>query len=389
VSEIRELAAQLRAALAGAEPGLHDGTACAEIVEELAVTEKACAAARARFATRAAACGEHYTRRFASAPEWVARISGTSVRSARTELSTLRALEDCPATRAALDAGEVSFAQAVEIARVPGHEAELLAFARTSSLRALQVEARRRHLESLDPDEITAEQHRRREVRHWRDAFDMRRGVFALSNEFGTRFAERLDAETNRIWREARRAGRIATRDQCAADALERIVDGVAPGTGSSRGPALVIVADARAIARGEAHPGEPCHIIGGGPIPMSRVRELAAEAFVKGVIHDGTKVDTIVHVGRRRPAYLQTLLDLGPPPDFDGNTCCEEGCDRRFGLQWDHVDPVANGGTTSIDNLAPRCAPHHAQKTERDRRAGFLGGQERGGATKHERGPP
>jgi hypothetical protein len=74
-------------------------------------------------------------------------------------------------------------------------------------------------------------------------------------------------------------------------------------------------------------------------------------------------------------------VLDLGDPPDFDGATCTAEGCDRQFGLQWDHVDPIANRGPTSADNLQPLCWPHHAEKTERDRSAGLLNqpGKERG----------
>jgi len=54
--------------------------------------------------------------------------------------------------------------------------------------------------------------------------------------------------------------------------------------------------------------------------------------------------------------------------------TCAEIGCDRRYGLEWDHVDPRANGGPTSLANLKPECKPHHWDKTERDRKAGILG---------------
>ncbi|HEY7106206.1 MAG TPA: HNH endonuclease signature motif containing protein [Acidimicrobiia bacterium] len=42
--------------------------------------------------------------------------------------------------------------------------------------------------------------------------------------------------------------------------------------------------------------------------------------------------------------------------------------------MQWDHVDPVANGGPTSFANVHPLCRPHHIEKTERDRKAGKLG---------------
>jgi hypothetical protein len=52
------------------------------------------------------------------------------------------------------------------------------------------------------------------------------------------------------------------------------------------------------------------------------------------------------------------------------------EGCDRRYGLEWDHDKPVANGGETSYENLNPKCGPHHWDKTERDRRAGWHRGR-------------
>jgi hypothetical protein len=73
--------------------------------------------------------------------------------------------------------------------------------------------------------------------------------------------------------------------------------------------------------------------------------------------------------------AELRTALALGPAPGFDGAVCVDEGCGRRHDLEWDHVDPVANGGLTTYENLVPRCRPHHWAKTERDRAAGLLDG--------------
>jgi 5-methylcytosine-specific restriction endonuclease McrA len=121
---------------------------------------------------------------------------------------------------------------------------------------------------------------------------------------------------------------------------------------------------------------GEPCHIVGGGPIPMSLVRELAKDAFLKAVLHDGVNIHTVAHFGRHRPAVLQTALDLGAAPEFQGVTCAD--CDRRYHLEWDHVDPVANDGPTSLENLEPRCGPCHQAKTERDRKNGLLRRKER-----------
>ena len=134
-----------------------------------------------------------------------------------------------------------------------------------------------------------------------------------------------------------------------------------------------MIVADLNAYRRGHAHQGETCHIVAGGPIPVSLVREMAKDTFLKAVLHDGTDIHTIVHYGRRRSALLNTTLELGAPPDFDGVTCSEPACNRQYGLEWDHVDPVANGGPTSLKNLKPECPRHHWDKTQRDRAQGFL----------------
>jgi hypothetical protein len=98
-------------------------------------------------------------------------------------------------------------------------------------------------------------------------------------------------------------------------------------------------------------------------------------DAFVKVVLHDGVDIQTVAHHGRRRSAELNTALELGAPPAFNGVVCAEPGCNRTYGLQWDHVDPCANGGLTSLGNMQPLCIPHHVDKTERDRKAGLLTG--------------
>jgi hypothetical protein len=145
--------------------------------------------------------------------------------------------------------------------------------------------------------------------------------------------------------------------------------------TGKARAADVVFVVDTRAYRRGHSHPGEPCHIIGGGPVPVDAVRDEVDDAFLKVVLHDGVDIQTVAHYGRRRSAELQTALALGAAPNFEGVVCAEPGCDRAYGLQWDHVDPCANGGLTSLGNIQPLCTPHHVDKTERDRKAGLLTG--------------
>lgn len=366
---IRQLADALCGALAAFEPGRYSGSDCADLAERLARAAKVCDTASARAAARAAECGAHRDRGSASAPDWLAGAAGSSTGRARSALGTVKAVEACPATKNALVAGEISLEQAGEIAGLPEREAELLAIAKNQSLRAVKDAARKLRLEGIDPDELHAEQRKRREVRHWLDDFGMVRGTFALMPEDGIPFTSRLDAETDREWRAAKREGRLESRAAHAADAFMRLIAG--HGTGKARSADLVLVQDLRAYRRGHAHPGEVSHIIGGGPIPVHVARALAKDAFLKVVLHDGVQIHTVKHFGRYRPAELNTALELGSSPGFDGVTCAELGCDRRYHLQWDHKDPCANRGVTSHQNLQPLCVPHHGEKTAREQRAG------------------
>ena len=192
----------------------------------------------------------------------------------------------------------------------------------------------------------------------------------------------RLDAETDRVRRAAPGGkGEVEDRPAYAADAFARMVTG--QGKGLATRADVVFACDYRAYQRGHAHEGEVCHIIGGGPVPVGVVREIAKDAFLKVAFHDGVEIHKVAHLGRHRPAELETALGLGSPPDFAGVTCCEPGCERRYGLEWDHVDPVANQGPTSFENLAARCYPTSPGEDQRDRAAGLL----RGGSS--DRAPP
>jgi hypothetical protein len=291
-------------------------------------------------------------------------------------------------TTKALVGGELSLAQAGVIARTeaacPGTEAELLAVARSSGLGELKDRARTRRLEAIPADELLARQRRARSLRHWRDELGMVRLAGALPPDVGVGLMNRLDAEADRI-RRAARAERSDDADEAdepreahAADALVKLLSG--QGTGAAQRADVVFVCDLAAYRRGHTHHGEACHIVGGGPVPVGVVRDMIDDAFIKAVLHDGVRIDTVAHYGRHIGAELRTALELGPVPAFDGVTCAEQGCGRRHGLEWDHVDPVANGGPTSYENLQPRCRPHHWEKTERDREAGLLGGARRRG---------
>jgi hypothetical protein len=398
--DLVELMRVLRAALVVFQPEAYSGEDCAVLAEELAITENVCEVARVRAAARAGICGAHKDRGFADVSDWMARASGSTAGSAKAALDTAAALEEHPDAKAALEAGELSMAQARELVRTeaecPGSAAELLEVARQNSLKTLKEQARDRRVRAIDPEELHALQHASMYARHWRTQLGNVRVELDLPPELGVPFTNRLDAETDRVWKERRQAanqqrrdgstelldhgaakGTAQKRSHAAAEAFVRMLE--TGGKGKAHQADLVVVVDLRAYRRGHAEEGELCHIIDGGPIPVSLARELGRDAFLKAVLHDGVAIHTIAHFGRRYPAVLRTALMLGAPPDFQGSICTEPNCDRRYHLERDHVDPCANGGMTSYENLGSPCWPHHRMKTERDRKAGLLQGKPRG----------
>jgi uncharacterized protein DUF222 len=401
----------VRAALVAFQPEIYSGEDCAVLVEELATLEKVGAAARVRAAGRAGEAGAHRERGFADVSDWLARASGSSTSSAKAALETAAALEQQPQAKAALQAGDLSLAQARELVKTeaacPGSAAELLDVARGQSLKTLKEEARDRRVRAIDPEELHRRQHEAQTWRHWRTSLGMVAFAGELPPEIGIPIANRFDAETDRLWRRAKGeangaaaregnggldlgsgtdgegcggagaagSGTLPRRAALAAQAFVRLVE--TGGKGKARAADLVIVCDLEAYRRGHALDGEACHIVGGGPIPVSLAQELGRDAFLKAVLHDGTEMHTIAHFGRKTSAVLRTALTLGAPPLFDGIKCSVPGCDRRYYLEQDHIDPVANGGLTASANMRPLCWLHHLMKTEEDRKAGRLRGKQ------------
>jgi hypothetical protein len=378
----------VRVALVDFDPGCWSAEDCAVVVEELAVLEKVSAAARVRAAARVGAAGLHRERGFADVADWLARAVGSSSGSAKAALDTVAALERQPEVGEALQRGEVSMAQVQELVRTeavcPGAAIGLLGVARQRGLKSLKDEARLRRARSICPGELHCRQQEAQEFRHWRTSLGSVGFAGELPPEVGIPFVNRLEAETDRLWQEARGAARAAAEQESpggvkgprraalAADAFVRLVE--TGGKGKAQRADLVIVCDLEAYRRGHAAEGEQCHIVGGGPVPVSVARRLGHDAFLKAVLYRGTKIDTIAHFGRRVPAVLRTALELGPAPAFDGLRCSVPSCERCFHLQKDHVDPIANGGKTALANYQPLCFVHHQMKTEDDRRAGRLG---------------
>ena len=105
----------------------------------------------------------------------------------------------------------------------------------------------------------------------------------------------------------------------------------------------------------------EPATLAGYGPIPADVARELASEApsFVRLLTHPESGV--VLSVGRERysiPADMRLFLRARD------ETCRGVGCGRRATTSdVDHTRAWADGGATSVDNLAHLCRGDHTRK--------------------------
>jgi hypothetical protein len=213
-----EIVRVFRAALVAFSAQAYSPEDCAVLVEELATAEKVSAAARVRAAARAGAAGVHRERGFADVSDWLARATGSSAGSARAALETAATLEEHPEAKAALEAGELSLAQARELVRTeaacPGSSDALLEVAKNQSLKTLREEARGRRARAVDPEALHDLQRSAQEMRHWRTSLGMIAFAGELPPEVGVPIANRLDAETDRLWQQAKQE---AKRDGGAA----------------------------------------------------------------------------------------------------------------------------------------------------------------------------
>jgi hypothetical protein len=120
----------------------------------------------------------------------------------------------------------------------------------------------------------------------------------------------------------------------------------------------VLVRVDLSALLRGHANEGELCEIDGQGPIPVPMARDLANDSFLRLIFHRAGDIRAVSHLGRTINRALRTALV------HRDRTCVVPGCGVAFGLEIDHVIPVAESGPTRLDNLALLCHHHHFLKT-------------------------
>jgi hypothetical protein len=156
----------------------------------------------------------------------------------------------------------------------------------------------------------------------------------------------------NQIARSLRRAGETRSMDQLRADVYLDLLEGTdGAALGTAKG-AIDIRVDLTTLAELEEAPGE---LAGYGPVIADIARQVAAQQRSEWRF-TVTEPDTgqPLHTGitRRRPTAGQRRA-----VHARNASCVFPGCRMpATGCDLDHRTPWADGGETTIDNLAPLC---------------------------------
>jgi Domain of unknown function (DUF222)/HNH endonuclease len=356
--EIRTAVESLEAIARALEPWRLDGRDAAALVEVAAQGERICASIKALGARRVDESNVWRDGGHRSAAHWVAEATGATVGAAARTLETARALDQLPETDAAFRAGKLSETQASEItstaATDPGAEAALLEAAASTSVKGLKDRCREvRAGAEVDDRGWARRLHEQRRAHDWTEPD----GTYCLSARMapdaGARFSSAWKAHIDRIFADARRAGRHEPRAAYAADALVAL---------ASEGPCkpveVHVTVDSSALDRGHTSPAERCEIKGVGPAPVTTARALLDDARVSVLVRDGYDITAVSSPKRTIPMKLRRALEARYP------TCGVRSCANDQFLEIDHVVPIEQGGETNIQNAWRICSHHHVLKT-------------------------
>src|SRR5438309_2405621 len=306
---------------------------------------------------------------FRSCAEWLTWRVGLDRGAARERVRVARALGTLPRMAQALARGELSYSKVRALTRVatPGTEERLLAVGRAGTAAHVERIVRGwRRVDRLAEARETARRHASRalHVYHDEDGMVVVRG--RLAPETGALLVQALAAARETLYQQARATETSAgpadvheetpTLTQQQADALGLLAEtalhhGIDPGAPGERYQVVVHV-DAPVLADPEA-PGQSV-LEDGTHVSPETSRRLACDA--SRVVMRHTADGRVEEVGARTrtiPPALRRVLhhrDKG---------CRFPGCGLRFG-QGHHIRHWAQGGPTTLSNLALLCRRHH-----------------------------
>jgi hypothetical protein len=299
---------------------------------------------------------------FRSCAAWLSWRVGLAPGAAREHVRVARALGALPLLSQALARGEVSYSKVRELTRVatPETEERLLAVGRAGTAEHVERIVRGwRRVDRKAEAQEAAHQHVGRALHVYQDEDGTVRVRGRLAPEVGALLLKALEAARETLYQrrhETTPETDPPTMEQQQADALALLAEsalhqGLDPGAPGERYQVVVHV-DAAVLADPEQD-GQSV-LEDGARVPAGTSRRLACDASRVVMRHDAD--GRLLEVGARTrtiPPALRRALhhrDRG---------CRFPGCGVRFG-QGHHIRHWANGGPTTLSNLAMLCRRHH-----------------------------
>ena len=298
---------------------------------------------------------------FRSCAAWLSWRVGFAPGAAREHVRVARALGALPLLSQALARGELSYAKVRELTRVatPETEERLLAVGRAGTAEHVERIVRGwRRVDRIAEAKDAARQHSGRALHVFTDEDGTVRIRARLTPEVGALLLKALDAARDALYRRREDVFEAdpPTMEQQQADALALLAEtalhhGIDPGVPGERYQVVVHV-DAAALADAD-QPGQSV-LEDGLRVPAGTSQRLACDA--SRVVMRPDADGRLLEVGAR----TRTI-----PPAIRGalhhrdRGCRFPGCGARFG-QGHHIQHWANGGPTTLSNLALLCCRHH-----------------------------
>jgi len=309
---------------------------------------------------------------FSSCAAWLTWRVGLDPGAARERVRVARALGGLPRIAGALAGGEISYSKVRALTRVatPETEDRLLALARCGTAEHVERVVRGwRHVDRIAEARESARRHWSRALHVYQDEDGMVTIRGRLEPELGAVFLQALAAAREALYQHERQAVTFddvsaetpplepPTMEQRQADALGLLAEaalhhGLDPGASGERYQVVVHV-DAPALADPE-QPGQSVLQDTGARVSAETLRRLACDASRVVMQHDAD--GRVVEIGARTrtiPPALRRALQ------HRDRGCRFPGCRVQVG-QGHHIRHWANGGPTTLSNLALLCRRHH-----------------------------
>jgi 5-methylcytosine-specific restriction endonuclease McrA len=307
---------------------------------------------------------------FRSCAAWLSWRVGLDLGAARERVRVARALGTLPLLAEALARGELSYAKVRALTRVatPETEARLLGVGRAGTAAHVERIVRGwRRVDRLAEARESARRHANRGLRVYQDEDGMVVVRGRLEPEVGALLMQALAAARETLYQRARLPDGDAGRGHVSAETppsmAQRQADALAllaetalhheldPGAPGERYQVVVHV-DAPVLA----DPGQPGQSVleDGARVSAETSRRLACDASRVVMRHD--EEGRVVEIGARTrtiPPALRRVLQ------HRDRGCRFPGCGVRVG-QGHHLHHWAQGGPTTLSNLALLCRRHH-----------------------------